>query len=342
MALAKCVVLGAGGFIGSNMVKFLKDKGYFVRAVDIELPEFRKELWNASDEWIEYDLRKKLHYNGYDTIGKEILKGVDWVFQFAADMGGRGYITDDNNTAADNSELINVVVRRALKPGQRLFFPSSACAYPNGVGPTEDKFGQRPCDGPYGEEKLFSALRYLAQGQRVGILSTVYGPYQEYEGERMKFPTAITRKVIEAVNSDEEHGDTWTSHVPHEIEIWGDGTQIRTFQFIDDALEKIYRVMSADKYEGPVNIGSEEEVTIKEVANVLCEHAGIVPHYVFDKSKPTGPLNRGNSNEKFNRLYGEVKETSARDGFIKLYDWLESNEESLGIRPGKPQTVPKN
>lgn len=315
MALARVICLGAGGFVGSNMVRFLSEKGHEVLAIDKDFPEFRDEVGGYAANRLVMDLR----------YAKPNIEGYDWVFQFAADIGGRGYITDSNTEAAENNNLINLNVLRACQEQgiEKLFFSSSACAYPDGVGPDEARLHMGPSDGPYGEEKRHMTAmcedlqRAGKLDARVGIFSTIYGLYQEYEGERMKFPTAITKKVIEA----RPPGMAGDFKSPRKIEIWGDGSQTRTFQFIDDALEKIYRVMSADKYEGPVNIGSDEEVTIKEIADELCKYAGIVPHYTFKKDAPTGPIHRGTDNTLFNQTYGTVPQTPASEGFRKLYDW---------------------
>lgn len=303
----RSVVLGTG-FIGSNLVKFLKEKGDWVRAVDINLQHFRKPLWGMADEALQYcDLRRSAW---------GALKDVDHVYLLAADMGGRGFITDSNIKSALNNSAINHQVLEALQPEQRLFFAASACAYPDGIGPGEDRLHYGPSDGPYGEEKRhFTAVLDHFPNARVGILHTVYGPYQEYEGERMKFPTAITRKVIDAKKAL-RHRDNAA------IEIWGDGTQTRTFLFIDDALEKIYRIMSEEDYPGPVNVGSDEEVTVKEIADALCKKAGIPPNYIFKPSAPTGPINRGCDNTLFNARYGKVNQTPAAEGFSRLHSWM--------------------
>lgn len=330
MKKQRVVCLGAGGFIGSNLVAFLKKRGHWVRAVDIQFPGFRKELWSQADEVVTVDLR----YYGlifaalspsYKSSGGEKPIPFDWVFHLAADMGGVGYFhSDKDQKAARNNMLIDLNVLNALGPEQRLFFSSSACAYDTRlqgeagkpVSLNEEKHIEGPADALYGEEKKFMLKLCGKQpNARVGILHTVYGEFQEYEGERMKFPTAITKKVIEA--KDMPHASN-----RYPIEIWGDGTQIRTFLYIQDALEKIYRVMEAEEYHGPVNIGSDEEITVQEAADALCDYAGIAPHYVYQKDKPTGVRSRSSDNTKFDKHYGRVPQTPAKDGFARLYDWM--------------------
>lgn len=295
--------------------------------MDVQFPEFRKELWGQADEVVKYDLRRQDEpFSQFGSV-KDLLCDGDWVFQFAAQMGGVGIFhgNKDYEFAKQNS-LIGLNVMDALSPNQRMFFPCSACAYPIDFQKGYDKYdgsvkerhvlsedllGGGPADQLYGEEKRYTTMLMEESplDARSGILSTVYGPYQEYEGERMKFPTAITRKVIEAKKTGE-------------VEIWGDGTQIRTFLFIQDALEKIYRVMNNEKYEGAVNIGSDEEVTVQEIADDLCDYAGIKPRFIYRTDKPTGVLARSSDNSKFNGTYGTVPQTSARDGMRQLYDWM--------------------
>lgn len=308
--MARVAVLGGGGLIGSHMVKFLKEKGHWVRAVDIKFPDFRKELWEQADEIREMDLRD------WDWALPAV-EGVEHLYQYGADMGGRGYITDDNEQAANNSEQINLNVRKAcIEEGvKRLFFSSSACAYPvTHMRKTQEKdLGTGPADGPYGEEKLFATKRleslrhHNKLDARVGIFHTIYGPYQEFEGPRMKFPSAITRKVIEA---------------DKELKIWGDGTQTRTFLYIDDALEMIYELMTKETYHGPVNISAEEEYSVTEVAQMVCDHAGKELEFKYQKEAPTGPINRGVDLTKYHKHYDYRPKVSTKEGFGKLYDYI--------------------
>lgn len=312
----RVAVLGAGGFIGSHMVKFLKDKGYWVRAVDIKWPDFRKELWSGADDELWHDLRDQ-------EQTETALYGADWVFHFAADHGGAGYFhSDADYPAALNNMQIDLNVLKALQPNQRLFYSSSACAYPIEL---QDKPGHKlketeidhgPAERLYGSEKR-QMLLFCNElpNARVGIFTTIYGPGAEYEGIRAKFPTAICKRIADAEK---------ISPLNSKVDVWGDGKQERTFQFIDDALEKIYRVMTSEKYEGPVNIGSDEVVTVQQCVDYVAEAAGISPVYEYRKDKPTGVNARLPDNTKFNRLYGEVPQTPAKDGFIKTYEYIKN------------------
>ncbi len=329
--MKKVLVTGAGGFIGSHMSKFLKDRGYYVIALDKDFPEVRNTLFSRADEIITHDLREQ--------IVPDKALDVDWVFHYAADMGGVGYFFSDadGKASADNMR-IDLNILQAVKSNQRLFYASSFCAYPieqqvllNGRAKRamqESDFGGAPAEQIYGEEKRFmtilceDARKTQARDIRVGIFSTIYGPGQEMMDEmRSKFPTAIIKKTLDA----QKNGTP--------IEVWGDGTQVRTFLYIDDAIEKMYKVMSADTYEGPVNIGSDEQVTVKEMADYVCELVGIEPNYSFNLEKPTGVMGKDTDNSKFNKLYGKSTQTPAREGFKKVYEWyveyLKQNQQQL-------------
>lgn len=332
--MARVVVLGAGGFIGSNMVAFLKKKGHWVRAVDIQFPEFRKELWGQADEQTECDLRE---YWEQDYYTVDVTQDVDWVFHFAANMGGVGIFHSDKDQpySRDNMQ-IDLNVLSALQPEQRLFYSSSVCSYPTAFStPPDNKplkesdWGGGPADQLYGEEKRMMTLLCEKQpNARVAHFDTIFGPYQEYEGDRMKFPTAITRKVLEASQVTTYAGPwetaPYTGQAPVPIEIWGDGTQVRNLLYIDDLLEMVYEVMSADSYEGPVNIASKQPVTIQEVADALCKEAKITPNYVYRSDKPTGVLNRQTDTSEWDKRYTYRPKTPTLEGFSKLLGWLKT------------------
>lgn len=307
------------------MVKLLKEKGHWVRAVDIKWPEDRKHLWSQADQVESWDIRKRDAVHLGDECLDDFVKDVDWVFHYACDMGGVGYFfSPEDGKASANNMQIDLNMLKAIKPGQRMFYSSSFCAYPiedqvivDGKAKramTEEDFGPAPAEAIYGEEKRLATILYEDARKnkdfdiRTALFATIYGPYQETKDpKKSKFPTAICQKVI---NSDGP------------IEIWGDGTQVRTFLYIDDAIEKMYRVMSADEYDGIVNIGSDEQVTIKEMADYVCELASVKPHYIYNKEKPTGVMAKDVDQTKFESLYGKVPQTSARDGFQKVYEWI--------------------
>jgi nucleoside-diphosphate-sugar epimerase len=314
----KIVVLGGGGFIGCNLTAYLKDQGHWVRVVDEDFPEFREKMWGQADEIVVADLRS--YQDVYNS-----LCDIDWVVQLAADMGGVGYFHGGNDYYPYlNSHQINLNVLHAIeKHGiERMFFSASACIYPTHLNDksdspalTEEMIYPANCDMSYGWEKLMM-LRLCERAPfsaRVGIFDTIYGVYQEMEGERMKFPTAIATKVLKASKDDSE------------IEIWGDGTQQRVFLYIDDAVRKIYRILASEHYEGPVNVASETEVNVTQVAEMCCEIVGDLKlrnNFKYLLDKPMGVMSRRTDGGKFDRVYGAIKETTPEEGFTKLISWL--------------------
>lgn len=315
----KICVTGGTGFIGSNLVSFLKDKGYWVRAVDNEVEsrrKFRGELFDKADEVLNLDLRDLEH-------AIEAIEGCNYVFHLASDMGGVGYFTaNDYYPYMNNMQMdMNMLKASELKAVKRFFYSSSACIYPvhmqrvEGDAPklAEDMIYPANSDLSYGWEKLMM-LRLCERAPidaRVGIFHTIYGPYQEMEGERMKFPTAVATKAIAAQKTGE-------------IEVWGNGRQIRSFLYIDDALEKIYRVMFANEYKGPVNIASDEAVSVDQVVRYCCDFLEIQPEIIHTFMKPSGVLARNADNTKFEALYQYKNKYSASVGFAKLIDFIMS------------------
>lgn len=297
----KFAVTGADGFIGSHMVNFLRERGHYVNAIT------RKEVDLAND---------------FSELAKEIF-GMDGVFHFAADMGGVGFFNENNYQPFLNNMSMDINILEACNATgvEKLFYPSSACAYPVDIQANEnhipslreDQLLPANADQMYGWEKLVMTLlaRQSPLDVRVGILNTVFGPGQTWKGDRVKFPPAITYKVLMAKKNKQP------------IQIWGNGKQTRTFLYIEDALEKIYEVMMAPKYFGEVNIASSEIVTVKQCADWLCEIAGITPNYEFDLTKPSGVLARGIDNTKFNTHYKYRDKFTAWQGFEKLYKWME-------------------
>lgn len=305
-------VTGAAGFIGANLVARLKDQGHWVRAVDVKHTPQRQHLYGQADEFLKVDLR---HLSNALLATEDI----DRVFHLAADHGGAGYFYSDADFKAANNNLTidRNVLRAAIDNGvERLFFASSACTYPTtiqGEGARalrESDWGGGPAEQLYGEAKRMSTLlmegsRDLGFDARCGVFHTIYGPAQDYEEPRAKFPTAICRKILED---------------PTSVEVWGDGTQVRTFLYISDALDRIQTVME-ESYYGPVNVGSDEEVTVAECCRYVADAAGVDPEWVYVDG-PTGVPHRSADNSGWDSRYGRGELTSARDGFGKLFDWM--------------------
>jgi len=332
------LVLGAGGFIGNHMVSRLKSEGYWVRGVDIKEPIFSKTL---ADEFIVRDLsdyenmKKVVEFKGYagnfyNEIPYQLIDTFDEIYQFAADMGGAGYIFTGDNDAniMENSALINLNLLRAqlrlnstkLINKTKIFYSSSACVYPeyrqldtNNLGLKEsDAYPAEP-DSEYGWEKLFSERLFLSFNKNYNIpvaiarYHNIYGPEGTWNGGKEKAPAAICRKVIEATDI---------------IEIWGDGKQTRSFLYIDDCIDATRKLMQSD-FTGPINIGSEEMVSINELVDIACsvENKKVIKKYI---TGPTGVRGRNSDNslikEKINWNYS----VSLLEGISKTYKWIKS------------------
>lgn len=302
----KVAVLGGGGFIGSHVAARHKAMGDEVTVYDIAYPELRRQWWEQADHIYNRDLR-------LFSFGE-----TDFVYHLAADMGGVGYFHSDADphAALSNALLDAKVIKRCRETETPFFYASSACAYPTtdqhhggDYKLDESLLGLGPADQLYGEAKRFGALLCANDPlARVGIIHTIYGPGQEWQGPRTKFPPAICGKVAQG----------------GEIEIWGDGSQIRTMLYIEDAVDKILTVAHDERYDGPVNVGSDEEVSIRECADWLCDHAGIAPDYRFDTSKPVGVAARSADNSRYDATFGRPDTLTAREGLIRLYEWLSS------------------
>lgn len=311
------LVCGAGGFIGSHLVHFLKREGYWVRGVDLKYPEFDE---TAADDFFIGDLRDPLVCR--DMVDRKF----DAVYQLAADMGGAGFVFTGENDAdiMHNSALINLNMLEAChrRNTRRIFYSSSACMYPerNQVDPdnpncTEDSAYPAEPDSEYGWEKLFSERLYLAfernHGMEVRIarFHNIFGPMGTWDGGREKAPAALSRKVAQASSGDS-------------IEIWGDGLQTRSFLYVDECLEGVDRLVTSS-WSGPVNIGSDEMVSINQLADMLIEISG----KKLDKHHIEGPLGvRGRNSD--NRLIAERLNwrptRPLRDGLEKTYEWIEN------------------
>lgn len=308
------VVTGANGFIGSHMVAYLKKHTeYYVIAVDQEFDELRAELTSQADEVIKADLRD------YKQC-KDALEKASWVFHFAADMGGVGFFTKHDYYPYFNNQRMNLNVLQACHEQgvERLFFSSSACVYPTYLQSTEevhqieeDMIFPAQADQMYGWDKLMMLMlcERAPFETRVGIFSTIYGPYQDFVGERVKFPPAIVKKVLDSKRTGEV------------IKIWGNGHQKRQYCYIDDAVEKIYRIMTME-YRGPVNVAGDELVSCLDVAETVCAIAGVEPHFLMEKDQPSGVITRKVSNKKFEKHYLYKNKFGTADGFTKLYEWM--------------------
>jgi GDP-D-mannose 3',5'-epimerase len=309
----KVCVTGAAGFIGANLVARLKKDGHWVRAVDIHETRQRARLYRQADEcFLCDDLR-------LDGTARYAVQGVDRVFHLAADHGGAGYFYSDADFKAANNNLTidRNVLKACMDEGvDRLFFASSACTYPvdmqgEGARPMrESDLGKGEGEQLYGMAKRMSTLlmegaRDHGMDARSGVFHTIYGPGQDYLEPRAKFPTAICRKIIEN---------------PLRVEVWGDGTQVRTFLYIEDALDRILTVMDKP-YTGPVNVGSDEQVTVQQCCDWAAEAAGARPEWVYTDG-PVGVAHRASDNTAWNERYGQGYLTPAKAGFRRLYEWL--------------------
>lgn len=313
----RALVLGAGGFIGSQLVKRLKREGYYICGVDLKYPEFSK---SAADEFVIGDLRDQ------SVVRKVLDVAYDEVYQLAADMGGAGYIFTGNHDAdvMHNSATINLnVVEQSRIVGiGKIFYSSSACMYPayNQEDPDnpkcfEDSAYPAAPDSEYGWEKLFSERLYLAYHRNHGLnvriarFHNIFGPEGTWTGGREKAPAAICRKVAEAPDGGE-------------IEIWGDGKQTRSFLYIDECIEAVRRLMSSS-FIGPVNIGSEEMVTINQLAEYAMAIAGkrLTLRHV---EGPTGVRGRNSDNTLIKHMLGWRPTSSLKEGLENTYRWIEN------------------
>ena len=319
--MKKCLVLGAGGFIGSHLVKRLKNDGCFVRGVDLKDPQYSE---SPADEFVISDLRNLREVETNMHISQSWNVGFDEVYQLAADMGGAGYIFSGENDAnvMHNSAAINLnVASTAIKFRQmpKVFYSSSACIYPahNQVDPNNPKCNEASAypaapDSEYGWEKLFSERLYLAHSRNFGLqvriarFHNIFGPEGTFKGGKEKAPAALCRKIAECVND--------------EIEIWGDGNQTRSFLYVDECVEGILRLMNSNFF-GPVNIGSDEMVTINDLAMRIAKIAGknISLKHI---AGPLGVRGRNSDNELISYVLDWAPSAKLDDGLKKTYDWI--------------------
>ena len=333
------LVLGGGGFIGGHLAKRLKEEGFWVRIVDIKE---KHEFWNHDDicdEYVSGDLREpglvsKVMFSPKQSTEQNDLNAFDEVYQLAADMGGAGYIFTGDNDAnvMHNSALINlnVALEASKKGAKRIFYSSSACMYPehNQLDPNNPNCEESSAypanpDSEYGWEKLFSERLFLAFNRnynldvRVARFHNIFGPQGTWEGGKEKAPAAMCRKAAESNG---------------ELEVWGDGLQTRSFLYIDECIEAILRFTRQDKFSGPVNIGSEEMVTINQLAGMAIQLSGkdikinnIEGQKFLDKygfKCPVGVRGRNSDNKLYNEKMGWVPELSLLHGMKETFKWI--------------------
>jgi nucleoside-diphosphate-sugar epimerase len=335
--MRKALVLGAGGFIGNHLVSRLKTEGFFVRGVYLKYPEFSD---SEADEFSVGDLRN------VDFVRNvlQIENSFDDIYQFAADMGGAGFVFTGENDAdiMHNSASINLNVLEELRNlsivGQpiktKIFYSSSACMYPehNQMDPDNPNCSESSAypanpDSEYGWEKLFSERLFLAYNRNHGIpiaiarYHNIYGPYGTWDGGREKAPAAICRKIAKIDGASGE------------IEVWGDGLQTRSFLYIDECIEATRRLMASD-FQGPVNIGSEEMVTINQMVDLVGKIASksITRRHKLDA--PTGVRGRNSDNLLIRSMLGWDYSMTLEEGLTKTFKWINQQVE-LSRKPNQ-------
>lgn len=321
----RILVAGAGGFIGHHLVSRLKREGHWVRGVDCKLPAFAA---SPADDFLRADLRS------FEACLAAV-DGIDEVYQLAADMGGIGFISRNFARIAHNNSLINLNMLEACRVQHvaRFLFSSSACVYNTALqrepGVTALREGDAHPAAPekgYGWEKLYAEQLCAYYREDHGLEATVvrfhnvYGPLGTFTGGREKAPAAACRKIALAEDGDD-------------IAIWGDGRQTRSFLYVDDCIEGLLRLM-ASGYPGPINLGSEELVTIDRLFDLVAGIAGKRIHKVYDPSQPQGVRGRNSDNRLLRQVLGWEPAMTLAQGLIPTYRWIEqqvSQCESVGV-----------
>jgi nucleoside-diphosphate-sugar epimerase len=321
--MKRSLVCGAGGFIGSHLVKRLKKEGHWVRGVDLKRPEFSETL---ADEFIVGDLRDQ------KVCQLVVDSSIDEVYQLAADMGGAGYIFTGANDAnvMHNSATINLnIVEECKNKGvKKIFYSSSACIYPEHtqLDPENPDCSEKAAypanpDSEYGWEKLFSERLYMAYYRNYGLevriarFHNIFGPEGTWRGGKEKSPAALCRKVAEAADGGE-------------IEVWGDGKQTRSFFFVDECVEGVMRLMQSD-FTGPVNIGSEEMISINGLAQMAIEISGKNLN-IKNIPGPLGVRGRNSDNKLYREKIGWESSKTLREGMQQTFVWINQQVKTLG------------
>jgi GDP-D-mannose 3',5'-epimerase len=307
------LVTGAGGFIGHHLVRYLKARGYWVRGVDLKYPEYEP---TAADEFELLDLRR--WHNCLQAV-----RGMDEVYNLAANMGGIGFIETHKAEFVHDNVLINIHMLDAarLNAVSRFLYTSSACVYPgyrqntNDVTPLKegDAYPADAEDG-YGWEKLYSerACRHYYEDYGLNTHSVrfhnIFGPLGSYDGGREKSPAAICRKIALAAHDDV-------------IEVWGDGNQTRSYCYIDDCVEGIYRLMQSGHHE-PINLGQDRLISINELVDLVARIAGKTIRKHHDLTKPQGVRGRNSDNTTLRRVLNWEPQVTLEDGLARTYQWI--------------------
>ena len=311
--MKKILVCGAGGFIGTHLVRSLKAQGHYVIGADLKFPEFSI---TACDEFYQVDLRNQR------SVTRLIKKDIDEIYQLAADMGGAGYIFIGDNDAdiMHNSAIINLNILHEMtfKKIPKIFYSSSACIYPahNQQDPDNPVLSEASAypadpDSEYGWEKLFSERLYASYARNYGIdvrvarLHNVFGPEGAYTGGKEKAPAALCRKVIQS--------DT--------VEVWGPGTQTRSFMYIDDCIEGIHRLMDST-YTDPINIGSSRMIAINDLVQLISQ-VNSKPVKITNIDGPRGVMGRTSDNTLIEQVLAWAPPDSLEAGLAETYKWIE-------------------
>ena len=328
----KILIVGAGGFIGGHLVKRLMDDGNYIVATDIKPKEYWFQEFENAENHYSMDMKDISNC-------RKVTKNIDYVFNMACNMGGMGFI-ENNKAECMQSVLINTNLLISCKEDgiKKYFFSSSACAYNKskqqdvfieGLKEEEDAYPAQPEDG-YGWEKLFSErmCRHFMEDYglevRVARYHNIYGPFGTFDGGREKAPAALCRKVIRAKKNNE-----------NKIEVWGDGKQTRTFLYIDDCIEGTLRLFESD-YSEPVNIGSDEQVSINQMIEILENISGIKKlERIYQLDKPKGVRGRSSNNDLVKKVLNWSFKIKLKEGLKKTYDWIYSETNKRGSNLSK-------